>query len=195
MMPFTPSRRFVVLACSVVALTAALAAQSHDRFSLKSSNSIAFSEFRGYEAWPLIATSQHDGDDGCGTSPSGCAKAILGNPIMIKAYQDGFPGNGKPVPDGAMMAKIEWLKATDDAAPYQVTVPGAQTEVAFMVKDATRFADTNGWGYVTLEYEAASNRYKPHAGQGRPAFARACDACHTAGAKTTDFVYTTFARR
>ncbi len=32
----------------------------------------------------------------------------LGNPVMIKAYQAGFPGNGKSVPDGAKMAKIPW---------------------------------------------------------------------------------------
>jgi hypothetical protein len=27
---------------------------------------------------------------------------------MIKAYQSGIPGNGKPFPDGAKMAKIHW---------------------------------------------------------------------------------------
>jgi hypothetical protein len=31
--------------------------------------------------------------------------AILGNPAMIAAYRDGIPGNGKPFPDGAKMAK------------------------------------------------------------------------------------------
>ena len=136
------------------AVTVALAAQSQDRFTLKSSNGIAFAEFKGYDAWQLIATSQHDGNEGCGTSTDGCAKAILGNPIMIQAYRDGIPANGKPVPDGAAMAKIEWLKGTDEASPYQITVPGAQTEVAFMVKDSKRFKDTNGWGYATLQYDA-----------------------------------------
>ena len=148
---------------------------------MKSSNGIAFAEFKGYDAWQLIATSQHDGTDGCGTSTTGCAKAILGNPIMIQAYRDGFPANGKPVPDGAAMAKIEWLKDTNKAAPYQITVPGVQTEVAFMVKDSKRFPDTNGWGYATLQYDAASNTYKPKAGQSNPSFARPlCHACHTA---------------
>ena len=28
---------------------------------------------------------------------------------MIKAYQSGIPGNGKPFPDGAKMAKIHWV--------------------------------------------------------------------------------------
>ena len=82
----------IVLAASMVAVTMALAAQSQDRFTLKSSNGIAFAEFKGYDAWQLIATSQHDGDDGCGTSKDGCMKAIVGNPIMIKAYQRRLPG-------------------------------------------------------------------------------------------------------
>ena len=49
-----------------------LTAQSQDRFTLKSANGIAFSEFRGYDAWQLIATSQPDDAGGCGTSKVGC---------------------------------------------------------------------------------------------------------------------------
>ena len=138
-MKYQHASKVIVLAASILAVTMALAAQSQDRFTLKSSNGIAFSEFKGYEAWQLISTSQHDGTDGCGTSKDGCAKAILGNPIMIQAHRDGIPANGQPVPDGAAMAKIEWLKTTNEAAPYQITEPGVQTEVAFMVKDSKRF--------------------------------------------------------
>jgi hypothetical protein len=187
--------KVILLSAAILAVTIGLAAQSPDRFTLKSSNGIAFSEFKGYESWQLIATSQHDGTDGCGTAPTGCMKGILGNPAMIQAYRDGFPANGKLVPDGAAMAKIEWLKATDPASPYEITVPGEQTEVAFMVKDSKRFARTDGWGYATLSFDAATKRYLPKPGQENPSFGNNCHACHTAGAKTTDFVFTTFARR
>jgi hypothetical protein len=34
---------------------------------------------------------------------------IVGNPVMIDAYKQGVPGNGKPFPDGAKMAKIHWM--------------------------------------------------------------------------------------
>ncbi len=37
-------------------------------------------------------------------------KAIPGNPVMIDAYKEGIPGNGKPFPEGSMTAKIEWSK-------------------------------------------------------------------------------------
>jgi hypothetical protein len=180
------------LAASAFVATAALTAQSQDRFTLKAANGIAFSEFRGYDAWQLVATSQPDDASGCGTSKVGCMKAILGNPTMIKAYRDGIPANGTAVPDGAALAKIEWLKDRD-AKPYGVTVPGTQTEMSFMVKDSKRFPDTNGWGYATFAYDASSDTFKPSTTN--PSFARGCHGCHTGGAKARDFVFTRYAKR
>ena len=119
-------------------------------------------------------------------------KGILGNPAMIQAYRDGIPTNGKAVPDGAALAKIEWLKDRDEK-PYGVTVPGTQTEMSFMVKDSKRFPDTNGWGYATFQYDASSDTFKPSTTN--PSFARGCHACHTANAKARDFVFTDYAKR
>jgi hypothetical protein len=76
---------FAVFAATLVVVGVMVAAQSQDRFTLKSANGIAFSEFRDYEAWQMIATSQPDDVGGCGTSKVGCTKAILGNATMIKA--------------------------------------------------------------------------------------------------------------
>jgi hypothetical protein len=182
---------FVVIAASVFVVSVVRGAS--DRFTVTAANGIAFSEFKGYDAWPMIATSQPDDAGGCGTSKVGCTKAILGNPTMIKAYSDGIPANGKAVPDGAAMAKIEWLQGRNEASPYGVTVPGTQTEVSFMVKDSKRFPDTNGWGYATFEYDAASDTFKPSTNV--PSFARTCHQCHTSGAKARDFVYTDYAKR
>src|SRR5262245_57540991 len=125
--------RGIAVVAPLVVVSATLAAQSPDRFTLKSPNGIAFSEFRGYDAWTVLAVSHPDDAGGCGTSKTGCIKAIVGNPVMVKAFTDGFPANGKPVPNGAMMAKIEWLNARNPAAPYPVTLPGEQTEVGVMV--------------------------------------------------------------
>jgi hypothetical protein len=187
-----PITILIVTAASVLAVSVGRAAQ--DRFALKSPNGIAFSEFKGYEAWPLIATSQPDNAGGCGTSKDACMKAIVGNPAMIRAYAAGFPANGKAVPDGAAMAKIEWHQSRNAAAPYAVTVPGPQAEVAFMVKDAKRFPDTNGWGYATFQYNAASDTYKPATSD--PSVMKSlCHGCHTAGAKARDYVYTSYATR
>ena len=181
------------ISASALVLSVVFAAQSQDQLAVKSVNGISFSEFTGYEAWQLVSTSQPDKEDGCGTSKVGCMKAILGNPAMIKAYRDGIPTNGKPVPDGAAFAKIEWLKSRDSASPYGVTVPGTQTEVSFMLKDSKRFQETNGWGYATFRYDASSDRFKPSTD--KVSFALGCHACHTAGAKARDYVFTNYAKR
>jgi hypothetical protein len=62
--------------------------------------------------------------------------AILGNPVMINAYKAGIPGNGKPFPDGARMAKVHWNAKVDAGEPGAPTVPGTQHDVDFMVKDS-----------------------------------------------------------
>ena len=63
---------------------------------MKVPNGLAFSEFRGYEAWQDVSISQN----------GNLMAATLANPVMIKAYLAGVPGNGKPFPDGSKMAKI-----------------------------------------------------------------------------------------
>ena len=183
---------FVAAATAVIA-SVVLAAQTQDRFTLKAPNGIAFSEFKGYETWQVIAPSQPDDAGGCGSSPApGCIKAILGNPTMIRAYNDGIPANGKPVPDGAMMAKVEWAKKRHPAPPYAVTVTGPLIEVGFMVKDSKRFPGTNGWGYATFRHDPASDNWTPFGDSA--AFANTCHACHTI-VKARDFVYTEYAQR
>jgi hypothetical protein len=182
-----------VVILSAMSFVVSMTLVAQDRFTLKAANGISFSEFKGYDAWQVIAVSQPDDAGGCGTSKTGCTKAILGNAAMIKAYADGIPANGKPVPDGAAMAKVEWSKARNTASPYGVTVPGAQTEVSFMVKDSKRFPDTNGWGYATFQRVESSESFKPSTSD--PAFGKTCHACHTRGAKARDFVYTSFAQR
>ena len=68
---------------------AAISAQ--DKYTLQVPGGLAFSEFRGYEGWPVIAISENEG----------LIAVIVGNPVMIDAYKEGVPGNGKTVPDGA----------------------------------------------------------------------------------------------
>jgi hypothetical protein len=174
-------------AIAIVALGLALAAgvvhAGQDRSTLKAPNGVALSEFKGYESWQAIAPSQTE--DG--------VKVILGNAVMIKAYQEGIPANGKPVPDGAMMAKIEWSKKQNTASPYSVTVPNTLKSLAFMEKDAKRFPDTNGWGYAQFAYDAPSDTLKPQ--QSDAAFGKTlCHPCHTR-VKGSDFVFTNYARR
>jgi hypothetical protein len=167
----------VTIAASIFVVT--LTVEAQDRSAVKAPDGLALSDFKGYESWQTIAPSE---------TPEGI-KAILGNSVMIAAYQAGIPADGTAVPDGAMMAKIEWSKHPNDASPYAVSVPDALKSVAFMVKDAKRFAASGGWGYAKFDYAAASDSFQP-SGTGS-----ACGyACHTR-VKARDFVFTHYPRR
>jgi hypothetical protein len=171
-------RRQVITSAIVAASTfiVSLTIAAQDRFSVTVPGGLAFSEFRGYDTWQTIAPSQTE--DG--------VKAILGNSVMINAYKAGIPGNGRPVPDGAMMAKIEWTKKSNEASPYAVMVPDTLKSASFMVKDAKRFAETGGWGYAQFAYDSASATFTP-VGKGS-----GCGyTCHTR-VKARDFVFTNY---
>jgi mono/diheme cytochrome c family protein len=163
------------------------AVSSQDKYTLKVPNGLAFAEFRGYESWPVISIS-HNG---------GAVAAILGNPIMIDAYKAGFPGNGKPFPDGAKMAKVHWNAKVDTGEPGAPTVPGTQHDVDFMVKDSKRFMDSGGWGYGVFEIDPASGNFRlgnltdkpPQANDAKCGY-----TCHTK-VKNKDYVFTAYGPR
>jgi hypothetical protein len=168
----------MMIAIAVLAMgTMGLAEEA--RWLLKYSNGIAFSEFRGYETWQTAAPSLSD--EGL--------KIITANPLMIQAYKEGFPGNGKPVPDGAMMAKIEWTQRKNPDSP-SVLIPDSLRRVGFMVKDAKRFPDTDGWGYAQFVYDTASKTFESESNDSTSA-KKLCHSCHTL-VKTKDFVFTAY---
>jgi len=179
-MTLQAGRILIVLALlSFAALT--IAAQG--TVGVKSPNGIALSEFKGYESWEVISPSL----------PKDGIKVIVGNPAMIAAYKDGVIAAGRSVPDGAVMAKIAWSTRDNPFLPGAALVPGVLKKVQFMVKDAARFTDTDGWGYADFSYDVAAGTFQG-VGNG-PSFAKtACHQCHTR-VKERDFVFTEFARR
>src|SRR5262245_50353206 len=82
----------------VLAVFGGIALAQQDKYTVRVPGGLAFSEFRGYEAWQVVAISQNDK----------LVAAILANSVMIDAYLAGIPGNGKSFPDGAKMAKVHW---------------------------------------------------------------------------------------
>jgi hypothetical protein len=175
----------VAAAAAVVMSTSAMSAQ--DKYSLKVPGGIAFSEVKGYEGWQAVSVSQNGGK----------FAVILGNPATIDAYKAGIPGNGKPFPDGAKIAKIHWIPQKNEAEPGQPLVPNTLHDADFMVKDSKRFADSGGWGYAAFEYDAASETFRPGTLTDNPPQANdaKCGAgCHTA-AKASDYVFTSYQKR
>ena len=174
-----------IAALSIAALSGwVIAAQ--DKYTVKVPGGLAFSEFRGYESWQTISLSRNEK----------VVAVILGNPVIIAAYQAGIPANGKPVPDGAKMAKVHWIPKQNQFFP-DATVPGELLNVDFMVKDSKRFADGGGWGYAVFDYNAVSDTFTPGTTAGTPPQgndAKCGVACHTV-AKTRDYVFTEYGKR
>src|SRR5262252_4742931 len=177
----------MVVISVVLAVVGGRAISAPDNYTLQVPGVLAFSEFRGYEGWPVIAISENEG----------LIAAIVGNPVMIGAYKEGVPGNGKPFPDGARMAKIHWNPKKQEMYPGQPTVPGTQHDVDFMVKDSKRFADSGGWGWGAFEYDAASGTFRPATMAASPPQgndAKCGLACHTV-VKNRDYIFTEYGKR
>ena len=66
---------------------------------------------------------------------------MLGNAPALQADRAG----ALPFPDGTILVKLAWKheQSTEFAPAF---VPGEATTVQVMVKDAKRYAKTNGWG-------------------------------------------------
>jgi Cytochrome P460 len=177
----------VGIAVVLAVLATGVAISAQDRYSLKVPNGLAFSEFKGYEDWHVISIS-HNGPH---------LAVILGNPMMIDAYKTGAPGNGKPFPDGAKMAKIHWEAKKNETAPGQPFQAGALHDIDFMLKDSKRFADSGGWGYGAFEYDNTSDTFRlgnetdqpPQGNDAKCGF-----ACHTI-VKKQDYVFTQYPKR
>lgn len=145
------SQRFPRVAIALVALTVLIGVTllaQQDRYTLKVPDGLAFSDFRGYDTWETIAVSETEGS----------VKAILGDPIMISAYKEGVPDNGKPFPEGSKTVKIEWIKKKNPVAPYFVEVPDTLKSLSFIEKDSKRFPNTHGWAFAQFDYDTGSRR-------------------------------------
>jgi hypothetical protein len=176
----------IAIIVGVLAVVGGRPISAQDKYTVKVPGGLAFSEFRGYESWQAISISRNEK----------VVAVILGNPAMIDAYRAGIPRNGKPVPDGAKMAKVHWTPKQNEFFP-EATVPGRLVNVDFMVKDSKRFPDSGGWGYAVFDHDAASDTFKPGTLAGTPPQgndAKCGFACHTR-AKTRDYVFTDYGQR
>lgn len=167
----------VTAALAVVLGGAGIGAQ--DKYALKTSSGIAFSDFRGYEDWAVVSSARTDE----------VLKVIVANPTMIKAYKAGIPGNGQPFPDGSKIAKLQWKPKKSTEAPFVVDVPDVFTQAFVIEKDAKRFPKSGGWGYALFNYEAASDKFTAD-----PSPSDCGLSCHVA-VKAKDYIFHPYQKR
>jgi Cytochrome P460 len=162
----------------------ALAAQ--DKYSLKVPDGLAFSDFKGYEDWQLVSVSQFEAQN--------TLRAIVANPVMIKAYRAGIPDNGKPFPDGSKIAKLEWTQKKITDAPWSEKTPdtmaGPLTVVELIEKDSKRFQDAHGWGFAEFAYDAAFDTFKPAVSG-----TKCGTQCHEIAGPAKDYIFNAYSKR
>src|SRR5262245_31331950 len=168
------SLKVATAAALLAALGTAVYAQvAQDKYALKSPSGIAFSDFRGYEDWAVVSSAR----------TGEVLKVIVANPVMIKAYKEGVPGNGKPFPEGSKIAKLQWKPKKSTEAPFVVDVPDVFTQAFVIEKDSTRFPKTGGWGYALFNYDATATKFTTD-----PAPADCGHTCHVE-VKNKDFIF------
>ena len=158
----------------------ALVIAAQDKYTLSVPNGLAFSDFRGYENWQVVAVSQTED----------LLKVMVANPPMIDAYRSGVPGNGKPFPDGSKIAKIEWKPKKSTEAPFSVRIPDALQDVFLIEKNTKKFPSTKGWAYAAFDYDPVSDTFKPDA----TGVVNCGFACHTRVA-AKDYIFTAYGKR
>jgi hypothetical protein len=179
-----PSRGLRAISSAALVITLAVLAGrafgAQDKYTLLVPNGLAFSDFRGYENWQVVAVSQTDD----------LLKAMVANPTMIDAYRSGVPGNGKPFPDGSKIAKIEWKPKRNTEAPFSVRIPDTLQDVFFIEKNTKKFPATKGWAYAAFDYDPASDTFKPD----KTGVVNCGFACHTIVA-AKDYIFTAYGKR
>ena len=130
-------------------------------------NGIAF--LPDYKNWNAISTTDR--------TDSATLRVILGNGVAMKAIAD---GSINPWPDGTILAKVAWRQQPDENGIRQ---SGMFLQVAFMIKNAKKYASTAGWGWA----QWVGAELKPYGGSSD--FAGECVACH-APLRENDYVFT-----
>jgi len=131
---------------------------------------------QGYRDWRWVSSAHEAGK-------LNSIGAVLGNDVAIKAYRE----KTIPFPDGTIIAALHYQHVPSDEnnkvfGQAQSFVPGAPTNVQFMVKDSTKYAATGGWGFGHFANGKAADA----------AFMKPCFACHQK-ARASDLVFTHYA--
>ena len=147
------------------------------RVSAQQANPVFVTQIpRGYRDWRFVSEAHEEGN-------LHSIGAVLGNDIAIKAYR----ARTLPFPDGTIIVALHYqhVPSAENNKIFgqaQSFVPGAPTNIQFMVKDSTKYAATGGWGFGFFI-------------DGKPvdeAKMKSCFPCH-AQEKARDLVFTRYA--
>lgn len=133
-----------------------------------SPNGISF--MADYKDWTAISSTERLDD--------GRMRLIMGNDIAVNAIK---ANHINPWPDGTAFAKIAWTMVADSSENIYT---GEFKQVAFMIKDKTKYSSTEGWGFAQWENGI---ELVPHGEN--VTYTTGCVNCHKP-MKDNDFVFT-----
>jgi hypothetical protein len=167
---------FFLVAVAAMAGLVALIAAAPGRADADLAPSFVTEIPHGYRDWKWISSAHEAGN-------LNSLGAVLGNDVAINAYREGK----LPFPDGTIIAALHYRNVPSEEnnkvfGQSQSFVPGAPTNIQFMVKDSTKYAATGGWGFGHFADGKA----------GDAAFMKSCFPCHEK-TKATDLVFTHYA--
>jgi mono/diheme cytochrome c family protein len=122
-----------------------------------------------FEDWKPVSTTDR-GDNNT-------FRFVLGNDVAVKAVH---AGHISPWPDGARLAKIAWQQ---ELGADGLLHPGKFVQVELMLKDASLYRDSEGWGWGRWR----GMDLKPYGNDA--AFVGECTSCHRP-LRGNDYVYT-----
>jgi Haem-binding domain/Cytochrome P460 len=124
----------------------------------------------GYKNWVAVSTTER--------TENGTMRVIMGNDIAVNAIRK---NHSKPWPDGSAFAKIVWTQLSDTAGNIRT---GEFRQVDFMIKNASRYRSTAGWGFARWNKGIQLAVYSANM-----LFATECVNCHLS-MKDNDFIFT-----
>jgi cytochrome P460 len=130
----------------------------------------------GYRDWRWVSVAHEAGN-------LNSFAAILGNDVAIEAYRK----EKLPFPDGTVIAALHYRFVPSDEnnkvfGQAQSFVPGAPTNIQFMIKDAKKYAATGGWGFGHFNKDGTL---------GGEELMKTCFPCHAMASR--DLVFTQYA--
>ncbi len=122
-----------------------------------------------YRQWKAMSTTDR--------FDNGSMRIVFANDVAVKAIES---GKINPWPDGTIFAKAAWWQQVDKDGTVRM---GNFAQVEFMIKDAKKYAGTDGWGWARWRgYDL-----KPYGNTAH--FDNECTTCHRPE-KNYDFVFT-----
>ncbi len=167
---------FLLVAVATVAVVVCLMAPPSGRADGEAAPIFVTKIPPAYRDWRLISVAHEEGN-------LNSFGAILGNDVAIKAHRD----DKLPFPDGTIIAALHYRFVPSDEnnkvfGQVQSFIPGAPTNVQFMVKDSKKYAATGGWAFGHFNKDGTL---------GDEALMKTCFPCHAKASR--DFLFTRYA--